>query len=350
MAKIIGVETAFPAHRHSQAEVSALLAQQWPEHTGVIHRLAKTSGVEHRNLVMPLAAYPGLKGMGQRQQVYTEVAMKLLVEALGVLHDRHPFPWEDVGAIFSTTVTGIAVPSMEARLMNRFPLPRDLVRMPLFGLGCLGGVGTLNRAADWLRGHPEKLVLITAVEACSLTFQLDDCSMANLVATHLFGDGAAVVLLAGERHPLATRPGLRILRGMASFYPDTERTMGWDVVDDGFRIVLSGSVPEIVQQHLPGDLARLLPPGGPQIKDVDFVVSHPGGPKVLDAVADVLGGRRELLRHSWDGLRERGNMSSVSVLDVLARTLANPREARGLGLALAMGPAFNAELALLEGA
>jgi alkylresorcinol/alkylpyrone synthase len=349
MGKIIGVETAFPRYRYSQTEISALLKSLWPAHGEVIDRLAITSGVEHRNLVQPLEKFLNLGGFQERQSVYLRESQALLKEATQKLKDNDELPWQDVGAIFSTTITGIAVPSLEARMMNHFPeLPKDLTRMTLFGLGCLGGIGTLNRASDWLRLHPTKLALVMAVEACSLTFQLKDITMANLIATHLFGDGAAVVLMAGDKHPMAARKGLRVLSHRASFYPNTERVMGWEMVDEGFQIILSGNVPEMVTKNVAQDLKEFLPAGGPSLDDLRFVISHPGGPKVLKAVETVLGKTELHTRHSWESLRDNGNMSSVSVLDVLSRTLKQSERVQGLGLGLAMGPAFNAELTLFE--
>jgi alkylresorcinol/alkylpyrone synthase len=349
MGKIIGVETAFPKYRYPQKEISGLLKKLWPDHAEVIDRLATTSGVDYRHLAQPLENFLTMGGFESRQKVYLSASQELLKEAMTRLHETENFPWEDVGAIFSTTITGIAVPSLEARMMNHFPkLPRNLTRMPIFGLGCLGGIGTLNRASDWLRQHPTKLALVMAVEICSLTFQLKDITMANLIATHLFGDGAAVVLMAGDKHPLAARKGLRVLSHYASFYPDTERVMGWEMVNDGFQIILSGNVPDMVTKHVAEDLKVFLPSGGPGLDDLRFVISHPGGPKVLKAVEQILGKTSAFTKHSWESLRDNGNMSSVSVLDVLSRTLKNSERVSGLGLGLAMGPAFNAELTLFE--
>ncbi len=349
MAKIIGVQTTFPQYRYPQEEISGMLKSLWPQHAEVISRLSKTSGVGNRNLVCPLEFYPEMGGFQSRQKIYLDSSQALLVEAIRKLQAHDNFLFKDIGAIFSTTITGIAVPSLDARMMNKFPeLPRDLVRMPIFGLGCLGGIGTINRAADWLRVHPTKLALVMAVEVCSMTFQLKDISMANLIATHLFGDGAAVVLMAGDKHPLAARRGLRVLSHQASFYPDTEKVMGWDMVDEGFQIVLSGNVPEMVTKNVADDLKKCFPHGGPQADNLQLLISHPGGPKVLNAVESVLGKERSMTKHSWDSLRDNGNMSSVSVLDVLARTLSQEKRVEGLGLGLAMGPAFNSEFTLFE--
>lgn len=314
----------------------------------MLDRLEKTSGVEARNFVIPLDAYPFLGGFGQRNGFYLQEMLATLEVAVKALQEKTGFDWRDVGVLISNTITGVAVPSLDARLMNRLPIPHDVQRTPILGLGCMGGVSSLNRASALLKAFPDKLALVVAAEACSLTFQLTDATMANLVATNLFGDGAAAVLLAGEKHPLAASAPIRIVDGVSSFYPDTERVMGWDMVDTGFKIVLSGNVPEIVQKHVGGDVRAFLGKHGLDLGAVNNLVSHPGGPKVLTALAEELGKDPSLFRHSWESLREQGNLSSVSVLNVLERHLNQRTLTPGHALAIAMGPAFNSEVALLE--
>ncbi len=348
MARIVGVESVFPRNRYSQREIMDVIQAQWPEHAAVFDRLVGTSSVEHRSFVQPLDRYPKLGGFGERNAIYLEAMMELLEKAIRGLQSKTGFDWKDVRGIISTTITGIAVPSLDARLMNRLPLGRDLVRIPLFGLGCMGGVASLNRANDFLEAYPDRLALVLASEACSLTFQLNDSSMANFVATSLFGDGAAAVLLAGEDHPLARGAGIQIQAGASSFYPDSERVMGWDMVDSGFKIVLSGSVPDIVKKYVGDDVATFLHQQSLELAEIKNIVSHPGGPKVLQALSESLQQPNEAFKHSWDSLRDHGNLSSVSVLNVLQRSIEQKTLKPGPTLALAMGPAFNSEVSLWE--
>jgi alkylresorcinol/alkylpyrone synthase len=345
---IIAARTVFPEHRYIQGEAIGMLKDVWPRYEGVLDRLAKTSMVESRNFLLPLQDYKNLKTMGERNDLYITGAKKLLGDALRRLADECPFPWEDVAIMTSTTITGIAVPSLDARLMNDFPIPRDVLRNPLFGLGCLGGVAALNRTHTFLQSYPDKLALVFAVEACSLTFQFDDVSMANMVGSSLFADGSGVVLMAGEKHPLAKKARLRMTDHQSSFYPQTERIMGWDVVDSGFRIVLSGDVPQIVHDYVGNDVQHFLGKSKLALSDINNIISHPGGPKVLHALAEVLQKDEHFLRHSWNSLREQGNMSSVSVLNVLERSLKDETLRSGPTLALAMGPAFNSEVSLMH--
>ena len=218
--------------------------------------------------------------------------------------------------------------------------------MPIFGLGCVAGAAGIARAADYVRAYPDEVAVLLSVELCSLTLQPADLSIPNLVATGLFGDGAAAVVVAGERRGAA---GPRIVASRSVFYPDSERVMGWDISEDGFRIVLSADVPQVVRDHLRGDVDAFLAEHGLGRSDVASWVCHPGGPKVLEAMEEALELPPEALAVTWKSLREVGNLSSTSVLLVLADTMEGCRPPPGSwGLLLAMGPGFCSELVLLR--
>jgi alkylresorcinol/alkylpyrone synthase len=248
----------------------------------------------------------------------------------------------------TTTVTGIAVPSIDARLLNQLPFASSLWRMPLFGLGCLGGAAGLARVAEYLRAFPDQAAVLLSVELCSLTFQPDDGSVANLVSTGLFGDGAAAVILVGAQHPLAGGRAPRVLASKSAFFRDTERVMGWDVVDSGFKVVLSADVPRIVAEHVPTALDGFLAEYELSREDVETWVVHPGGPKVIDAMTESLGLGEQALSETRDSLRNVGNLSSASVLFLLARHRSMPKRIGSHGILMAMGPAFCAEMVLLQ--
>ncbi len=348
MSTILAVQTSFPEHEVSQTDVMGLMSELWPQYGDVLKRLATTSGVEKRRFVLPLLEYPKLKGFGPRNQVYQESSFKMLKACLDQLNQSYDFKLKDIGAIFSTTITGISVPSVEARLMNHFAFDEEVTRTPIFGLGCLGGVALLNRAHDWLKVYPDKLALVLASEVCSLTLQLDDVSMSNMIGASLFGDGAAVVLMAGEKHPLAQKGNLKILDHHRHFYPNTEKVMGWDIVDNGFKLILSGNVPEIVEKYVKDDVQKFLKKNHYAESDINFFVSHPGGPKVLKSIANIMQRPDAEFAGSWESLKNHGNLSSVSVLTVLAQELKRKTSREEFGLAMAMGPAFNAEMTLLK--
>ena len=303
-------------------------------------------GVETRHIALPIEDYPGLTSWGVANNHWIRVAVDLSEECLGTALERSGLEKSDLGAIFFVSVTGIASPSVEARLMNRMRLPVNLKRIPIFGLGCLAGAAGIARAADYVKAFPKQAAAVISVELCSLTLQQDDFSMANLISTGLFGDGAAAVLVSGDELPTG---GPRILATKSIFYPDTEHVMGWDISEKGFKIVLSREVPEVVETHLAADVDAFLAEHGLARADIGCFVIHTGGPKVLEATQAALGLPAGALDASWDCLRRMGNLSSASVLCVLEEIQMRRTPAPGTwGLLAAMGPAFCSELVLLR--
>jgi alkylresorcinol/alkylpyrone synthase len=218
--------------------------------------------------------------------------------------------------------------------------------MPLVGLGCVAGAAGIARVHDYLLGHPDDVAVLVAVELCSLTVQRDDVSMPNLVASGLFGDGAAAVVATGARR----RPGaLDVVDTRSRLYPDSERTMGFDVTSNGLRIVLDAQVPTMVERYVRDDVDEFLADHGLVRDDISWWVCHPGGPKVIEALQGALEVDREALRLTWESLASVGNLSSASVLHVLEATLRDrPPEPGSHGVLLAMGPGFCSELVLLK--
>jgi len=253
---------------------------------------------------------------------------------------------EQIAAIFFVSVTGVASPSVDARLVNRLKLSSNIKRNPIFGLGCVAGAAGLTRAADYVRAYPDQIAVLLSVELCSLTWRRDDLSIANLISCGLFGDGAAAVLVAGEKVSLH---GPRIVASHQAFYPDTEYVMGWDISEKGFGIVLSPDVPKVVQENLGRDVDAFLASQGLSRADIGSWIMHTGGPKVLEATAEALGLDRSELDVSWEALRRVGNLSSGSVLVVLDEVMKHHRPKPGTRSVLAaMGPGFCAEMLLLE--
>jgi alkylresorcinol/alkylpyrone synthase len=346
---IASVGSAFPAHRYSQQEIASALCDRWQgklEEPRLLTRLHANCGVSFRNLVLPLEEYPLLTNFGLSNDAWIKGAVDCGRRAVECALLKARCTAADVSAIFFATVTGIASPTIDARLINLLPFPTNIKRTPIFGLGCVAGAAGIARAADYLLGHPRETVLLLSVELCSLTWQDDDVSLANMISTGLFADGAAAVVLKGSE--VASR-GPQVVATRSAFYRDTERVMGWDLVASGFRIVLSPDVPRVVEQNLRHDVEAFLADQNLSLSDISSVICHSGGPKVLQAVERSLDLADDALEPSWRSLNEVGNLSAASVLVVLQEYLEKrPGVPGSYSLLLAMGPAFCAELVLLR--
>lgn len=354
--RILSVRGALPEHRYEQADITESFATEMISgklDRRVVDRFHRNAQVDTRHTALPLERYGELQDFGESNDAFIEVGVALgaraVVDALKAV-DLAP---SDVDLIISATVTGLAVPSLEARVASVIGLRPDVKRVPLVGLGCVAGAAGVARLHDYLVGHPDEIAVLMSVELCSLTLQRDDVSVANLVASGLFGDGAAAVVAAGadRARELVGDTGAQpeVLASRSRLYPDSERTMGWDVGAGGLKIVLDSNVPDVVRHYLGDDVDRFLADHGLTRADIGFYVAHPGGPKVLEAMAETLGVGREALQVTWDSLAAIGNLSSASVLHVLADTLRDHRPAPGsYGLLLAMGPGFCSELVLLR--
>ncbi|MGC2639342.1 MAG: type III polyketide synthase, partial [Acidobacteriaceae bacterium] len=247
---ILSTTAAYPQHYYTQHDVIEALLPYWGSDAsigGVFARLHKRTGVEGRYFARPLEEYAGLNTWGKTNNVWIEVAEELGERAIDCALRQAALKREQIGAIFFVSVTGVASPSIDARLVNRMRLSPKIRRNPIFGLGCVAGAAGLARAADYVRAYPDQVAVLLSVELCSLTWQRNDVSIANLIATGLFGDGAAAVLVAGDQVP---RRGPRIVASDCVFFPDTEDVMGWDISENGFRIVLSPEVPRVVRENL----------------------------------------------------------------------------------------------------
>ena len=354
MTRIAAVHGVLPPHRYEQQEITDALASMGMApagERGVLDRVSGTAGVRTRRLAMPLERYPALGGFGDANDRFIAAALDLGEQAVrGALAEAELRP-ADVDFVVSTSITGIAAPSIEARLAGRLGLRPDVRRVPIFGLGCVAGAAGIARLHDYLAGRPDGVALLLSVELCSLTMQRQDASTANVVAGSLFGDGAAAVVAVGAGHPLATGQGSgpHVVATRSHLYPDTEHLLGWDIGDEGFRIVLGAELPDLVRRRLGPEVRAFLADHELKPQDVTTWICHPGGPKVLDAVCDTLDLPARALELTWRSLAEVGNLSSASVLHILRDTLDLARPLPGsTGLMLAMGPGFCTELVLLR--
>jgi alkylresorcinol/alkylpyrone synthase len=351
--RIAAVGAAFPPHYYDQETLLAAFRRQWGARYFNLDRLEQLHRnvlVGGRHLALPIEEYDALAGFGDSNAAWIRVATEVGEQATRAALELAGLEAAELGAIFVVSVTGIATPSIDARLVNRMKLPERIKRVPIFGLGCVAGAAGIARAADYVKAYPDEAALLLSVELCSLTLQKDDLSIPNLIASGLFGDGAAAAVVAGaglaERRPVR---GPEIVATRSIFYPDSERVMGWDIESSGFRIVLSAEVPQVVDRFLRRDVDHFLADHRLTRADIASWVCHPGGPKVLEAMEQALELDRSALARTWRSLAEVGNLSSTSVLLVLADTMAADRPAAGSwGMLLALGPGFCSELVLLR--
>ncbi len=348
---IEAIGRVLPEHYYTSETLSRALWQAWdgsPQERARYERIHRAAGVRGRHLALPMEAYADLRSFAASNAAWTRAAADLGADAVVTALAKSGLEPRDVDHVFFNTVTGIASPSIDVKIVNRLGLRPDVKRTPIFGLGCVGGAAGTARAADYLRAFPDHVALLLSVELCSLTLQLHDRSIANVIATALFGDGAAAVVLTGAaRDPRPAGP--RVVASRSLFFPDTEEIMGWEIEDTGFRVVLTGGIPDLIRRHLRSAVDEFLAEHGLVRREVPHWIAHTGGPKVLRAMEEALELGPDALARSWRSLAEVGNLSSASVLfvagDFLDAEVARPGD---YAVMLSMGPGFCGELVLLR--
>lgn len=347
MPKLCAVRTSVPPYRIGQPEVRSFAERIFRSRVRDIDRLLPVfehAGIEQRYFSVPIEWFEKDHSLEEKNEVYIRSATALGASASRTLLEDTDTAPEQIDCIFYINTTGLATPSIDARLVNVLGLRPDIRRTPIWGLGCAGGAAGLRHAYDYLLGHPTHRVLLVAVELCGLTFMQDDHSKSNLVASALFGEGAAAVLLCGDEVD-AVGPAIRAVQ--STFYPDSLDIMGWNIVSRGMQVVFNKRIPTIVSEKARPELDTFLKNHGLTRADITDYLYHPGGMKVLEAYQEALGVNGDSFELSRGVLRDYGNMSSVTVLFVVDRYLKRRTPQNGHAVISALGPGFCSESLLI---
>ncbi|OEH85521.1 chalcone synthase [Desulfuribacillus stibiiarsenatis] len=366
MAQILSVGLSNPPYEVTQDTTRSFVKRLFSEHHADIERLlsiVQNGEIDRRYVSAPLAWFDKEHTFEEKNKLFIEMAthhgIKAIDACLNAKHFiRESIGYQEIDAIFFITSTGIATPTIDAKIMNHCAFSQHTKRIPIWGIGCAGGVSGVSRAYEYCRAYPAANVLVLCIELCSLTFQKNDYSKSNLIGASLFADGAACVLVSGERSKLVEREKStqnstnkahpRILDTMSTFMPDSEDVMGWDVRNNGLYVIFSKDIPTIIRSWLSPNVEKFLNRHSLKSDDIQHFVAHPGGKKVIEAYYEALSLPSDKTLPSRTILRNYGNMSSPTVIFVLESIMNSSAKEDDLGLMLALGPGFSSELILLE--
>ncbi len=332
------------AQQEAKEQARAMFAENFPQVDRLIHAFDNTEIIT-RNFCEPLSYYTIPNTFEERNDEYLQMALKWSVKAIEDCIAKANIDKLDITDILFVSTTGLATPSIDALIINQMRLNPHINRMPIFGLGCGGGVSGMAKANALARANPDAVVLLVAVELCSLTLLRNDYSKSNFIGSSLFSDGIASCIIKGDNHTGDRR--VKYQASSSKLYYDSLEVMGWDFKDTGFKVLFSKDIPTFINEHVKEDIDRFLTGQGLDISDIKNFIFHPGGKKVLDAYTDALGVEGDFLQKTRSVMNNYGNMSSVTVLYVLEKFINEGFE-DGYGLMMAMGPGFSSEMVLLN--
>jgi alkylresorcinol/alkylpyrone synthase len=359
MVYIGAVGLGIPQHQITQEEVKKLVANKLFTSNRKMEKLLPVFDnalVKTRQIVVDQDWFMEAHDFQETNETYVTYAKELALEAIDQCMEEmgRDFPFEAIDMIVFVSSTGIVTPSLDAHLLNERPFREDVIRMPLFGLGCAGGAIGLSRGFEWIKLHQDKIALIICCELCSLTFQKSDLSTSNLVGTAIFGDGVGATLLVGKESAYRNYlPGNRLMIRETNSFTKKQSTnvMGWNITNNGFEVIFSKRIPKLIPSLWKQHIDAFLEKSGVQLADIKKVIAHPGGRKVLEEMEIALQLKQDHLSHSYHVLETHGNMSSATVLYVLKQWLREGQTKRmnkDLSILSALGPGFSSELLLLE--
>jgi alkylresorcinol/alkylpyrone synthase len=360
MPAIISIAEAIPPYEIKQAQVSEFAKELFSQSFRDIDRLLKAfqnGQIEKRHFVKSLDWFKEEHSFEDKNNAYIEAAVTLGKEAIEKCLSNQLFLtrnilYEEIDAILFISSTGIATPSIEARIMNKLSFNPHTKRIPIWGLGCAGGASGLSRANEYCRAFPKAKVLVLSVELCSLTFQRNDLSKSNLIGTSLFADGIACVLVCGDavlKDDILKRGTFpSIMATQSTLMPNSLDVMGWTLKEKGLFVIFSRDIPHIIEEWLKPNVSEFLEENQIKLSQVNHFIAHPGGKKVLDAYITSLGLPPEMIELSHEVLKQYGNMSSATIFYVLKKFMEQDIPKGEIGLCTALGPGFSSELLLLR--
>ncbi len=352
MPKIISVAVENAPIRVEQDEVKEFARAIFSRRRDDIDRLIgvfNNASILTRHFTEERSWYGNDHGFSERNRLYVERAVRMSASCAAKCLAAAGISPKEFNHIIFVSSTGISTPSIDARLHNILGFDPHVRRTPIWGIGCAGGAVGLSRALEYTRAMPEHAVLLIAIELCGLTFRKDDYSKSNLIGTSLFSDGSAAVLVAGDKHPLSRGKGLVLLNSLSTIYDSSLDVMGWEVEDNGLKVIFSKDIPTIVHNSVRPNIDEIAAHNGLRLQDIKHYILHPGGPKVISAYEEALGLTHDELRFTRKVLSEHGNMSSPTVLYVLKEFLDSKEYGTGeYGLISALGPGFSSELILFR--
>lgn len=351
MSRLVAIGTAVPPYEIQQSEARAFAKELFSQSFHDIDRLLPIfdhTGIEKRSFSKPRSWFEQDHSLAEKNQAYIEMACYLGEKAIQRCLQQAGVEVTEIDHLIFVSTTGMATPSIDAHLVHRMGMNRHIKRTPIWGLGCAGGVVGLARAFELAKAFPNHRVLLLTVECCGLTFRRNDLSKSNLVATSLFADGAAAVLVVGsEVDEYHANGGPSMVGAMSTIFPHSLNVMGWEILDDGLKVIFSKDIPKIVRENIQPLVIDFVQKHDLTPNDIDTYITHPGGRKVLEAYQEALGLSKEQLYVSFEVLRQYGNMSAVTILFVLAEEIKLARK-RNYGLLSTLGPGFSAEFLLLK--
>ena len=349
MPTILGTGIAQPTYTFHQSDLKPFIKDMFSDVFSDLDRLLQLfehTHIQTRHFCVPMEWFRTSASFKEKNSLYVQHAFELSIKAIQQCLEKTGVDFGEINHLFFASTTGISTPSIDARIINALNPDSHMKRTPIWGLGCAGGAAGISRAFDYVKAYPNELALLVSVELCGLTFQRNDLTKSNLVATSLFADGAACVLLAGDGVKKQGR--IRVKETMSTLWKDSLDVMGWDFSGSGFHVVFSRDIPSIVKRDVAANVHEFLE--RQQVTAIDHYILHPGGQKVLDAYESSLSIPEDKIEIPKAILRDYGNMSSCTVLYVLDRFLQENRIKPGeTGLISALGPGFSSELLLVTG-